>query len=214
MKCLDIEYEDLNCESSLEKIYSSFDVKRRTPIDVINWDKFNYKPEVSFRVIYSDYGIYIKYDVFEQSVLATKKNTNDPVYKDSCVEFFVSPGDGLYYNFEFNCIGTKYAGFGESRDTGGTMDNHKVDKIRTYSTLGDKTFNEIKGDKAWSLIVEIPFEIFTDKSIEEIKSSSMKANFYKCGDDLSVPHFVSWNNIDTDNPDFHRPEYFGLINFK
>lgn len=214
MKYLDIEFESLNNKSSLEEISECFNVKKKAVIDVINWEKFKYKPEVTFKIVYSTYGLYIKYDVFEQSVLADKAKTNDPVYKDSCVEFFVSPGDGLYYNFEFNCIGTKYAGSGESRDTGVTMEREKVDKIRTYSTLGDSTFNEIKGDKAWSLIVEIPFEIFTDKSIEEIKGSSMKANFYKCGDELSVPHFVSWNNIDTREPDFHRPEYFGLINFK
>ena len=41
----------------------------------------------------------------------------------------------------------------------------------------------------------------------------LKANFYKCGDKLSVPHYLSWNPVTTEKPDFHRPEYFGLLEF-
>ncbi|MDE6269894.1 MAG: hypothetical protein K2M12_03440, partial [Muribaculaceae bacterium] len=41
----------------------------------------------------------------------------------------------------------------------------------------------------------------------------LRANFYKCGDLLSTPHFLSWNRVDTPHPDFHRPEYFGAIKF-
>jgi hypothetical protein len=33
--------------------------------------------------------------------------SNQQVYEDSCVEFFVAPSnDGIYFNFEFNAIGT------------------------------------------------------------------------------------------------------------
>jgi hypothetical protein len=37
----------------------------------------------------------------------------------------------------------------------------------------------------------------------------MKGNFQKCGDKTKFPHYGSWNRIDTPEPDFHRPEYFG-----
>lgn len=39
----------------------------------------------------------------------------------------------------------------------------------------------------------------------------MKANFYKCGDGLTVPHYLSWSPIVTEKPDFHRPEFFNQI---
>ena len=41
-----------------------------------------------------------------------------------------------------------------------------------------------------------------------------KGNFYKCGDMLSKPHFLSWNPIDTPSPDFHVPASFGLLTFE
>ena len=37
--------------------------------------------------------------------------------------------------------------------------------------------------------------------------------FYKCGDKLQTPHFLSWNPIDLPKPDFHCPAFFGLLQF-
>lgn len=214
MKSINIIYKELAQFSELEQISPEFLGLESNIIDELNWEEFNYKPKVDFQIFYSRQALYIKYDISEKSVLAKKHNTNDPVYKDSCVEFFISSGDGKYYNFEFNCIGTRYAGYGISRESRETMDKKSVEQIRTYSTLGSDPFDEIEGDISWSLIVEIPFNLFTDKDIKSIRGSLIRANFYKCGDDMSEPHYVSWNSIRSENPDFHRPEFFGEINFK
>ncbi|MGH2565575.1 MAG: carbohydrate-binding family 9-like protein, partial [Ginsengibacter sp.] len=40
-----------------------------------------------------------------------------------------------------------------------------------------------------------------------------KVNFYKCGDKLPKPHFLTWNTVETEDPDFHAPEYFGSMEF-
>ncbi len=37
----------------------------------------------------------------------------------------------------------------------------------------------------------------------------IKANFYKCGDETAQPHYGMWSGVDSAQPDFHRPEYFG-----
>ncbi|MGL1892367.1 MAG: carbohydrate-binding family 9-like protein [Spirochaetaceae bacterium] len=214
MKSIDIHFIDTIVDIELSYMHDYFEDLPKYEIGEINWKKFSYLPEAKFRIFYSNISIFIKYDVLEQSVLAQKLNVNDPVHKDSCVEFFVSPGDGKYYNFEFNCIGTKYLGSGADRSSGKTMHKETTSKIKTMSSLGHRGFDEIKKDTRWSLIVEIPFEIFTDKNIDEIKGSSMEANFYKCGDQMLVPHYVTWNKINTEEPDFHRPECFGQINFK
>lgn len=214
MKSLNINHKELGHNPKLKQISTTFTDIESNSIGRINWDEFSYKPKVEFKVFYSDSAIYIKYDVFEKAILANHVDTNGPVYQDSCVEFFISPGDGKYYNFEFNCIGTRYAASGDKRENREITDSKLVETIRTYSTLGSDPFKERIGDISWSLTAEIPFNLFTDKNIKDIKGSLMKANFYKCGDELSEPHFVSWNNIDTENPDFHRPEFFGEINFK
>lgn len=214
MKSLDISFVDIKNNLELKNIDSYFNNIPENEISIINWKDFSYLPNVSFRIFYSKQSIFIKYSIFEQSILAQKLKSNDSVYQDSCVEFFVSPGDGNYYNFEFNCIGTSYLGCGASRETRNTVSDVITDKIKTYSTLGTEGFSEIIEDTKWSLITQIPLELFTNKSTRELKGSSMKANFYKCGDQLSVPHYVTWNSIKAEKPDFHRPECFGEINFK
>ena len=75
-------------------------------LDMVPWPAFSYQPEVSFSIAHDDQHIFLKYVVHEKSIKATTIDHNGPVWKDSCVEFFVSPADdGIYYNFEFNCIG-------------------------------------------------------------------------------------------------------------
>jgi len=46
-----------------------------------------------------------------------------------------------------------------------------------------------------------------------LKGKIFRANFYKCGDKLTVPHYVTWNPVGTENPDYHQPEHFGLLKF-
>ena len=40
-----------------------------------------------------------------------------------------------------------------------------------------------------------------------------RMNLFKCGDELSHPHFLSWQPIRTEKPDFHRPEFFAQVRF-
>jgi hypothetical protein len=41
--------------------------------------------------------------------------------------------------------------------------------------------------------------------------ATLCANFYKCGDELSVPHYISWAPIEAEKPNFHRPDCFGKM---
>ena len=47
-----------------------------------------------------------------------------------------------------------------------------------------------------------------------LDGKEIKANFYKCGDELQTPHFLSWNPIQIEQPDFHRPDFFGTLEFE
>src|SRR5690606_40116367 len=68
-----------------------------------------------------------------------------------------------------------------------------------------------KGIKRWSSVLIIPRTLFGDVALE---GETFHANFYKCGDGLPQPHFISWNRIDYPNPNFHLPEFFGEIDRK
>lgn len=183
-------------------------------VDRVNWPAFGYKPEVRFNIAYGEKEIFLKYYVRESNTKAEKDQPNQMVCEDSCVEFFVSPADdGLYYNFEFNPIGTVLIGAGHGRADSKRADPEFTERIRRITTMGDKPFGEIKGDIRWELTLAIPLEVFFHHNVTVLKGKTFRANFYKCGDKLSNPHFVTWNPVETEKPDYHRPEFFGALKF-
>ena len=74
-------------------------------------------------------------------------------------------------------------------------------------------FTERLEKTRWNLALIIPVEAFFHHAIISLEGMPMRANFYKCGDKLTKPHFLSWQKITVDHPDFHRPEFFGSLLF-
>jgi hypothetical protein len=199
----------------LDEISARLDMlNTRQRIEVINWKDFNYKPEVTFSIGYTDNELLLKYYVYERYFKAEKTETNQMVCEDSCVEFFVSPADdGIYYNIEFNGIGTCLMGTGTARENSTRANPEIIAKIRRKSSAGNKPVPEREGDFSWTLTVAIPFTVFFHHEVKDLKGKVFRANFYKCGDKLTVPHFVTWNPVGTPKPDYHQPKYFGLLKF-
>jgi len=182
-------------------------------IDILNWEEYPYRPKVTFRIAHNNKCIFLNYRVEENSVRAVAGKDNGPVWTDSCVEFFLSfSPDAGYYNLEANCIGTVLLGKGKDRHGRIHVSPEIIDKIVRWSSLGREPFQEKPGLCRWELSLVIPTEVFEEKT--ELSGKTIKGNFYKCGDELQTPHFLSWNPINTDKPDFHRPEFFGQIIFE
>ena len=216
MNVLEVKKLDFDKEyPDLEKISRKLDeTAQKHRISTINWKDYDYKPDVTFSIAYTDREILLKYYVTEEYFKAEMTESNQPVSQDSCVEFFVSPGDdGIYYNIEFNGIGTVLMGTGISRETSIRADKRIISKIRRMTSVGDKPVSERTGTFTWTMTAAIPFEIFFHHKINDLKGKTFKANFYKCGDKLTVPHYITWNAIGTQNPDYHQPKYFGLVKF-
>lgn len=182
-------------------------------IDCVNWPHlYSYKPVTSFSIAYTHRYIYINYYVQGNYLLAINSRDNGPVFEDSCVEFFVQiPGDKEYYNFEFNCIGTALAAKRESRDVFRYFDTEQMKTIKRFSPLGSRPFQEMQGMFSWELLVAIPFDLLGLDG--ENLPEKLNVNFYKCADASSLPHYLTWNKVETEMPDFHRPEYFGELFF-
>lgn len=204
------DYPDL---SDVSDMLDSLSEKH--PINTVNWAITEYKPEVNFKIAYGNKEIYLKYYVGEEYVKAEKTGINQEVYEDSCVEFFFAPADdGIYYNLEFNAIGAFLIGHGTGRHDRNRIDPAIAGKIRCLPSLGREPFAEKQGYQEWSLTVAIPLRVFVRHALESLRGSWFKANFYKCGDALTEPHYLSWNPVLSEEPDFHRPEYFGEIYFE
>lgn len=200
---------------ALEEISARLDEQKgKLLIDTINWKGYDYKPEVAISIAYSDYEIFLKYYITENYFKAEKTDSNQMVCEDSCVEFFVSPeDDGIYYNMEFNAIGTCFLGIGTNRATSKMVKPEIISKIRRLTSAGTEPFMEISGKCEWTITIAIPFEVFFHHQVTDLKGKRFRANFYKCGDKLSVPHYVTWNPVGTDKPDYHQPQNFGLLKF-
>lgn len=182
-------------------------------VNQLNWEDYSYRPNVQFRIAHTGDEIWLKFYVKEKYIRAQETRTNGDVYKDSTVEFFISPDENNYYNFEFSCIGTIHLAYGPGRDNRKFVPVETVEKIDISSTLGSQPFTEKTGNFEWEMAIRIPIECFIYSDIETFNELKAKGNFYKCGDETSVPHFVTWNPVKTDQPDYHRPEYFGKIKF-
>lgn len=185
-------------------------------IDVVNWEAYPYKPEVKFRIVHSDDEIYLQYVVKEDNPRAMfDVDEGSQPYTDSCVEFFMIPSDRdtIYYNLEMNCVGHgTFHGGAERRDRT-VFGDDVLSQVRRRSTLGDKAFGQAEGPQEWTLTLAIPKSIYALSEFAPFEGRTVKANFYKCGDKTPVPHFLSWNPIPIEKPNFHRPDHFGEIHF-
>jgi hypothetical protein len=115
---------------------------------------------------------------------------------------------------EFNGIGTCLMGSGTSREDNAKADPGIISNIRRKASPGSDPISEREGRFSWTITIAIPPGVFFHHKIKELKGKTFSANFYKCGDKLSVPHYITWNRIVTSKPDFHQPDFFGILKFK
>lgn len=209
MKQLQVPFlPNLETRPLLSKISELLDSKKRETIEIAPWPEYSSKPVVSFSIAYNSSSIFLKYYVIETETKAVYTEINQPVYRDSCVEFFIAfEDDQEYYNLEFNSIGICMAGFGQRRENRKLLPEDVIGKIEF------ETFRRLTEDQNnyWELCLAVPATVFCHHNISTLEGKSCKVNFYKCGDDLLQPHFLVWNNINSKEPNFHLPEFFGGI---
>lgn len=181
-------------------------------IDNFPWDNNNYKPLTEGVISYTDTMLKVMFTCYEKNIKVSYFKQNDPVYKDSCVEFFFMPekeNENRYMNFEINAAGTLLLGFGEDRNNRSFLDvDSSIFNIK--ASLIEKDMNDYNG-QFWTIEYSIPFD-FLESFYGKLSFKSgdrLKANCYKCGDDTEFPHYGCWSNITCEKGDFHRPDYFG-----
>ncbi len=168
-------------------------------------------PPAEAKVFYDGENLYIRYEVKENSVTIRAKKMHDPVYQDSCAEFFMRPAkDKRYLNFETNAVGTMLLGLGE---TGEGRERVEQDPSIFEMKSSIKNPDEFKGDK-WTLEYKIPFSFLRKIYGDFDVSDGFYGNFFKCGDKTPQEHYASWNEIESCEINFHKPEFFGKLVFE
>ncbi|WP_345955752.1 carbohydrate-binding family 9-like protein [Mucilaginibacter sp. PAMB04168] len=195
--------------TSIADIVSAMDDLPKHAIAKAPWVDYQYKPDCAFAIAHGNSNIYIKFFVVEDAVLARFTTPNSLVYKDSCVEFFIAfNNEQSYYNLEFNCLGTAYVGYGSGKTQREAAPVPIVERIKSSCLL-----RSADGKFKWELTLVIPTDTFYRHSSPQLLQLDAKCNFYKCGDDMPVPHYLCWNNIVSDAPEFHLPDFFAKASF-
>ena len=172
------------------------------------------------KIAYDSQAIYVIFRVEDRYVLAVAGKSQDPVFLDSCVEFFFTPDNDIskgYFNLEMNCGGTllfKYRRLDNQPPT--IISSDDCSRIPVAHTLPKRIDPEIQEPVTWTVEYAIPLDILRKHvSISEPKSGTVwRANFFKCADNSSHPHWLTWNKVEFPVPKFHLPEFFGEIEFE
>ena len=192
-----------------------------TTADTVDWnaipaasiDNFfwleGHTPATAAKLVYVEgFGFLLRMTCAETDPKADYTAYNEPVYTDSCLEFFCDwLGDSRYVNMEMNPKGTLLSCIGPDR--------HARTPI---ADLSDGEIFVVKGEiqpASWNVTAYIPTallcRILGVDSIPFGKGYTFRGNFYKCGDETPIPHYGMWSPVGTEKPDFHRPEYFGTL---
>jgi hypothetical protein len=175
-------------------------------VSVCNWPDYLYSPEVKVFAGHTRNHLWLLYEVKSDHYRLKAFIDQEAVWEDSCVEFFVSSGnqaDAEYWNFEFNALGTCLSAYG-TKSYREFLPETSTKQILRFSSLNGSRL-PAEGDLFdWSLVVAIPLNLIGLK-----KGKPFWGNFYKCGDETKIPHFLSWKGIKSGSPDFHLPQFFG-----
>lgn len=180
-----------------------------------NWNWSDRNPDVRFRAAHCGGAMALHFHISDNELRAAENGNDGRVWEDSCCEFFVSPDkNDFYYNFECNCIGTLLLHGGPQGGDRPSAPEETYASVRRWSSLGKDSFEAKEKICEWDLVEIIPASALFRHEVKDFSGLEMNANFYKCGDLLPHPHFLSWAPISLEKPAFHCPQFFGTIIFK
>lgn len=181
----------------------------------------SHRPWTTLKLLHSSDGLHGLFMVRDRYIRCIRNRFQDQVYKDSCVEFFAQPKPGRgYFNFEFNCGGTLLATYivNPTRVKSGFKDFTPLSledarQIQIFHSLPEVIDPEIPDETLWFVEFCIPYTLF-EKYVgptAPVAGQTWRANFYKCADESSHPHWAAWAPVDEMN--FHLPRCFGHLHF-
>lgn len=189
------------------------------------WADSGHRPKVRARVLWDGGWLAARFEVDDRYVRAIAQQWNDSVCADSCVEFFIAPSADperdAYFNFEVNCGGTMllYACPSRADGAAGARGVHVTPEdgatIRIAHTLPQIVDPEIAAPTTWAVEYHVPWALFAKYfgAAAPQAGTVWRANFYKCADKTSHPHWGSWAPVGTERPNFHQPAFYQPVRF-
>lgn len=174
------------------------------------WKGTDTRVKARFAAAYNDSALMFLFQTDDAPRICRHFGDQAAVSCDSCVEAFIEPvPGGRYYNIEVN--------IGESINSSRRFSRH--DSIHLTSdelaTIGrhvsvpqSSEIFEPGNHYSWTCRINVPWTLL---GVKPEPGMVLRANFYACASDAVPPYYLSWAPIDSERPDFHRPEFFGEI---
>lgn len=169
-------------------------------------------PTAEVKITYDDTAVHVMFRVEDSYVRAVAAEDQDNVWEDSCVEFFFTPDSNVskgYFNLEMNCGGTMLFHFqpGAGRDRV-VIPKTECSKITRAYSLPRIVDPEIDEPVTWVVEYSIPIALLRKycEATAPAPQVVWRANFYKCADKSSRPHWLTWSPVDHPTPNFHIPK--------
>jgi len=194
------------------------------PATITHWypEGVEHRPHTQAKLQYDDDHLYVHFRVEDRYVRCIRTEYEQPVCRDSCVEFFVEPKpDHGYFNFEINAIGTLLLTYIEdaTRTHEGFVKFTKVPWDLAKDIAIRPAFNgpidpERSEPVTWTTAYRIPLSLFAHYvgDLGHLPGQHWRGNFYKCADESSHPHWGAWAPIG-DELNFHQPRQFVALRF-
>ena len=175
-------------------------------------------PRTRVRMLYDEQAVYLRFDVRDHYVRAAAEHHQQPVCRDSCVEFFFNPRPeepNLYFNLEMNCGGVMLFHFHPDADSRTPVAESLMRQIQVAASLPRQVNPEVARPTHWHVAYRLPLDVVSSyTSIDPpAPGNAWRANFYKCADETSHPHWLTWAPVRRPQPDFHVPDNFGTLRF-
>lgn len=207
---------DGNWDSALWQAANEFEVRKLIAPS-------GFFPETRGRVLYDNSGLYVTFRVNDRYVRSVATEYHGDVWEDACAEFFVQPKpDRGYFNFEMNCAGTLLLSYHENPDfqrqpgrKEGTVPWDLAQNVTVYHSMPEKVDPEISQDTTWIIEYFVPLNLLEEYvgPIGDPAGQTWRANFYKCAETNSHPHWGAWSTV-RQGYDFHSPRFFGVLRFE
>jgi hypothetical protein len=178
-----------------------------------------HRPLARVKLQYDAQFVHLVFLVEDRWVRSLVTEYQGDVWTDSCVEFFFTPGTNLddgYFNLEVNCGGAALFTHRLDRSTRvAPVGPSDARQLRIAHTLPARVDPELAGPVSWEVSYRIPWKMLEAYAPVTPPGPGVtwRANFYKCADAGSHPHWLTWAPVRWAQPDFHRKEFFGTLAF-
>lgn len=163
----------------------------------------NPPPHVTVQALWREDALLVRLCSDAAPTRSVNTTPDSPVWEDSCLECFLSADGQHYMNLEGNANSAILAAFGPDR--------HKRQRLKDMGIVRPALEAAACGT-GWEAVYTIPAATIKALfGVELTAGLSLYANFYVCGDKTPLPCYGAWSPVETEKPDFHRPEYFGVL---